>query len=119
MNEDYDLKQMFVDIKNHIGLEVDYGKLTMVEKVSILLSRIALVCVLTIICSMAFFYISSILVSVIVQATGIEWLGYLSMFLLLALFGVLVYAFRKPWIIDPISRFVSKLFLNPGDDERK
>lgn len=118
MNEGYDLKQLFVDIKNHLKLEVDYGKLTAVEKLTILLSRMAIVGLFAMIGGMAFFYLTSTIAEVVTKLSGNAWLADLVVMGILVLVMVLVYGFRKQWIIDPIARFISKLFLNSNDDER-
>lgn len=105
------------EAKQHLKLELNYGKLTAVEKISIIMSRIALVAALALIGCFAFYYITSTIVILLVKLTGIIWVAYLIMSLILLLFMGVVFAFRKQWIIDPITRFVSKLFLNPNDNE--
>ena len=124
MGEGIDIKQLIVEAKKHLKLEVNYGKLTAVEKSSIILSRITLICVLAIIGCFAMFYITSLIMMLLVKTTGIVWLSNLIMIedvssftqQLLILMS-LVFAFRKQLIIDPITRFLSKLFLKPDEDE--
>ena len=117
MNESFDIKKFISEAKRHLNLELNYSKLTAVEKVAMLLSQTALVAVFAVIACFAFFYFTTTLTILLTQWTGIEWLGSLIMGLLLSLAIVVVYAFRKPWIIDPITRFLTKLFLKPNDDE--
>lgn len=115
--EGIDVKKLMAEAKEHLKLELNYGKLTAVEKVSIIMSRVALVAVFAIIACFAGFYLTSTIVVLLVKLTGVVWVAYLIMTLLLIILMVIVYAFRKQWIIDPITRFVSKLFLNPNDNE--
>lgn len=115
MNEGIDFKKLFQDAKKHLLIEIEYGKLTAAEKVSILLSRTIMFLVLAVACSFVLYFVSSSLVAVLAELTGHLWLGNLivagiHLFLLL-----LVYAFRKQLIIDPATRFITKLFLNPKD----
>ncbi len=115
MNEGIDFKKIFQDAKKHLLIEIEYGKLTVAEKVSILLSRIILILVMIVACSFVLYFVSSSLVAVLADVTGHVWLGNLivagiHLFLLL-----LVYAFRKQLIIDPATRFITKLFFNPND----
>lgn len=117
MGEGIDIKQLIVEAKKHLNLEVKYGKLTAVEKASIILSRIALICVLAIIGCFAMFYITSLIMMLLVKITGIVWLSNLIMIVLLLIIMSLVFAFRKQLIIDPITRFLTKLFLKPDEDE--
>lgn len=116
-NEGTDIKKLISEAKQHLKLEINYGKLTAVEKISILLSGIALVAALTVIGCFAIYYITSTLVLLFAKMTGVIWAAYLVMSLILVLLMGIVFAMRKQWIIDPITRFVTKLFLNPNDNE--
>lgn len=117
MNEGFDFKKWFADIKRHLKLEISYGKLTAVEKTSVLLSRSAIVAVLVILGCFALFYLSSSLVDLLAIWTGAEWAAKLIMCVIMLVLMLMVYAFRKQWIVNPITKFVSKLFLKPNDNE--
>lgn len=117
MSEGFDVKQLIAEAKKVFSLEVSYGKLTAVEKASIILSRIALLAVLAILGCFALFYITSSLLILLVYLTGLVWVSNMIVVLLLIIAMCLVYAFRKQLIIDPITRFITKLFLNPDNNE--
>lgn len=117
MSEGIDVKGMIAEAKNHFKLEMNYGKLTAVEKASIILSKVATICVLTIVGCFALFYITSLLLMMLVKLTGIVWVANLIIILILMLAMILIYAFRKQLIVDPITRFLTKLFLKPDDNE--
>ena len=116
MNE-IDYKKLFTEARKFFALEWDYTKLTAVEKLAVLLSATAFVAVVIIIATFALSYVFSALISVLANALGCKWGAQLIAAALLLLLLLLVFAFKKQIIVDPIARFVSKLFLKPGDNE--
>ena len=116
-NNEIDYRRLYEEGKRYLKLELDYSKLTAVEKLAVLLSSIAFVAVITILGAFVLFYLASTMVMTIAEWTGNEWSGNLIVAALLLVCVVLVVAFRKPLITDPIARFVTKLFLNPDDNE--
>ncbi len=114
MNE-IDYKKLFTEARKYFSLEWDYTKLTAVEKMAILLSSIAFVAVVIIIGTYAMHYIFSALVSVLASALGCTWGAQLIAAGLLIVLLLVVFAFKKQLIVNPVARFVSKLFLKPED----
>ena len=51
------------------------------------------------------------------NALGCTWGAQLIAAALLLLLLLVVFAFKRQLIVDPIARFVSKLFLKPEDNE--
>lgn len=119
MEEKGDIKKLMSEIKHQLDLEIKYTKLTAVENTSVLLSRIAIICVMGVVGVFALFYILSTLVDILINVIGQAWIANAIIVVFLLLVMLLIYAFRKQWIINPIARFISKLFLNLNDYERK
>ncbi len=115
MNE-IDYKKLFSEARKFFSLEWDYTKLTAVEKLTVLLSSIAFVAVVMVICIFLLQFLFSALISVLASALGHTWANLIAVALLLVLLLV-VFAFKKRLIVDPVARFVSKLFLKPEDNE--
>lgn len=116
MNEN-DYKKLFTEARKYFSLEWDYTKLTAVEKLAILLSAIAFVAVVIIIGMFALQYLFSALISVLAEAMGCTWGANLIAVAILLVLLLVVFAFKKQLIVNPIARFVSKLFLKPEDNE--
>jgi len=116
MNE-IDYKKLFSEARKFFALEWDYTKLTAVEKLAVLLSATAFVAVVIIIAAFALHYLFSALITVLAGALGCTWGAQLIAVGLLLLLLLVVVAFKKQLIVDPIARFVSKLFLKPEDNE--
>ena len=116
MNE-IDYKKLFNEARKFFALEWDYTKLTAVEKLAVLLSATAFVAVVLIISTIALSYLFSALITVLASALGCEWGAQLIAAALLLVLLLVVVAFKQRIIVDPITRFVSKLFLKPEDNE--
>lgn len=97
--------------KRYLLLQVDYGKLTLAEKLTILFSGILLVMICLTLGAFAVGFFAFALVDALkesVPAVG-AYSIVASIFILLV---VIIYLMRKVLIINPISRFVSKLFFD-------
>lgn len=114
--DDLDYKKLIDEGREYLSLEMRYGKLTAVEKMSVLLSAIAFVAVVVIIGSFALFYLISAVVHLLETWVGL-WGAYLLVVLVLLMLMVVVVAFKQQLIVDPITRFVTRLFLNANEDD--
>lgn len=104
--------RLWEELKKYFRLQIDYTRLTAVEKCSLLLSAIAVVLVTGLLCACALFYLSFALASVLEHWIGVEWVAYLIVGGVFAVLLLLIYAFRKRLIVDPVTRFVTRLFLD-------
>jgi len=116
MNE-IDYKKLFAEARKYFSLEWDYIKLTAVEKMAVLLSAIALVAVVIIIATFVLHHMMAALVGVLASALGCTWGAHLIAALILLVVLLVVFAFKRQLIVDPVARFISKLFLKPTDNE--
>ena len=116
MNE-IDYKKLFNEARKYFSLEWDYTKLTAVEKMAVLLSSIAFLAVVIILGTFALAYVFSALIDVLAAALGCTWGAQLIAAAILLVLLLVVFAFKKQLIVDPVARFVSKLFLKPDDNE--
>lgn len=113
--EGQDYKQLFDNIKEHAKLELEYSKLTLAEKLSILLSRAIIVAILIIFGAGVLFLLLWAFAKWIIAVTGSLWLGILIAIAVLGLLALLVYGYRKQLITNPVTRFVTKLLLTPEE----
>ena len=106
-------KQLVEEIKRYVTLQVDYSKLTVVEKMVVLLSTAAVSGIVGALAICVLFYLSLSLESYLTQVLGCQWGAYLIVAsLYLILMGVVI-GLRDKLIINPIAKFLSKLFLTP------
>ena len=113
MDEKY--KHLIDSIKQSVKVELEYSKLTLAEKLSILLSRGIIVLVLIIFAACALFLLEWGLTHWLVQLTDSLWVGVLVSLAVLLLILIVLFGYRKQLVINPVTRFVTKLLLNPEE----
>ncbi len=109
------LRQLFVEFKKYLNLQKEYTKLEVTEKLSVLLSMLIVILLTVILGMMALFYLSFTLAYLLAPAVG----GITASFSLIAAFyivlAILLMAFRKRLVIDPMVKFIAGLFLKSTD----
>ncbi len=115
---EFDYKSLLGEIKSYASVQFDYAKLTAVEKLSVLLSAVGVALVLLIIGACMLFNLSSALVAWLNELIGCLWASYLIVAALLLVVLLIVLKCRKVLIVDPITRFVTKLFIKPNDEQQ-
>lgn len=108
-------KDIVGEIKKYLTLQVDYAKYTIVEKMIILFSAMAMALILGALGFGVLFYLSISLSSLLASAIGSEWGAHLIVAGLYAVLLVLVVVNKRRWIENPIALFITKLFLKPND----
>ncbi|MBR5030786.1 MAG: phage holin family protein [Muribaculaceae bacterium] len=113
--EEQNYKQLFDNIKEHAKIELEYSKLTLAEKLSILLSRAIIVAVLIIFGAGVVFLLLWAFAKWMIVLTNSIWIGVIVAIAVLLLLALLLFGYRKQLIVNPVSRFVSKLLLTPEE----
>lgn len=103
------IKTLWEEIKNYIALNYDYGRLTLAEKLTVLMTAVALCAIAFSLVTLMMFFLSMALVRWIAMSTGIIG-AYFIMFGFYVLLLVAAVVFRKALVVNPISRFITKLF---------
>lgn len=103
-------KQIFDEGKEYLKLRLEYGKLTLTEKLTILLSSLALGLVCVFLGVIAIFFLSMSVVDWIAAYVGSTWAPLIMCAFYLLLIGALI-ALRKPLIINPMARLLSRIIL--------
>lgn len=101
---------IWLEIKETLHLNLDYAKLTATEKITVLLSSIAILLICFAVGSIVIFLISLGLMLLLAKSTGL----FGACMIMAGIYAVLLIAailLRKQLIIDPIARFLSHLFL--------
>ncbi len=105
------LNTFWEELKSTLKLNVDYAKLTAAEKMTMLLTSVAFALLAFVLVSLIMFFLSLAIVRCIATGVGIIW-AYFIMCAFYVLILAAILAFRKQLIINPIARFVSRLFFN-------
>lgn len=106
-----ELKEIFVQGKNWMKLEVEYAKLTLAEKMTMLFSAM----IIGAVCLLMGMVVLILLAFALVELFRLMMspaLAYLSSAGVIVVLIVLFYLFRKPLLLNPIARFISRLFIS-------
>lgn len=104
------IAQLVEVLKNYIGLQKEYVKLDVIEKVVQLLTALAVAIVFIILGVAVLFYLSFAVVHWLEPLTGLA-LAYFLVAMLFLVLIMLVFAKRKAWIQRPLVRFLSSILL--------
>ncbi len=113
---DNDYTQLWQQVKDYIKLQVDYSKLTVAEKLTILLSRIILIVVALLLGASILLLLSAALVVALTGIVGETWVACLIVAAIYLLLLLIVFALKSHLITNPMARFISKLLINPTID---
>lgn len=110
-----DIKEIFSQSVNWAKLEVEYVKLTAAEKLIVLMSAMIIggVVMLFLLPVLILFLFALVDTFKLFIAPPLAYLAVGGIVLLLLL---LLYLFRKPLVINPVSRFITRVILDKNKD---
>lgn len=97
--------------KRYVSLQFNYGKLTLAEKLTLLFSGLLLVLIFAILGAFAIGFIAFALVDILKESIS-PVAAYFTVATIFLIVALSVYLLRKVLIVNPIARFVSKLFFD-------
>lgn len=106
-----DIRNLVSESKTWVRLEIEYAKLTVAEKATMLLSSliIGFVCLLLALVVLICFAFALVEVFKWLMCPA---LAYLTVGGIVCLLLVLFYLFRKPLLLNPIARMLTKIFFD-------
>lgn len=105
-----EIREIILHIKEWISAEVMFAKLTVTEKLTILMGSVMLAAVSFVLLMIAFVIISLCLVQVFEPLVG-QPLAFLCVGGIFLVLLVLVILLRKPLIYNPVAKMLSKLII--------
>lgn len=109
------LRQLFVEFKKYLSLQKEYTRLEITEKVSVLLSMLILILLTVILGMMALFYLSFTLAYLLAPTVGGITTSFSLVAALYVLLAILLVSYRRKLIINPMVRFIARLFMKNSD----
>lgn len=106
-------KELWGEFKKYLILQIDYVKLTAIEKLTILLAAMTFVGVVIVLSACALFFLTAAFVEWLDTVINCTWAANLITCGIILLILLIVACLKKVLIIDPVTRFVTKLFMNP------
>lgn len=110
--EQQPLSTMLDNLRRYITLNIDYARLTAAEKTSVLLSSIAFYSILTLIGTLMLVFLSFGVGHLLAKTIAPIW-AFMYVAAFYALLIVALILMRRKLFIDPITRFVTRLFVKP------
>lgn len=103
-------RQLYEEGKEYLKLRFEYGKLTVTEKLVMIISSLALGLICVFLGVVALFFLSLSIVDWMALSIGHGWATLIlcGIYLLLILVLVLL---RKPLFVNPISRLITRIIL--------
>ena len=105
------IAQLVEVLKNYIGLQKEYVKLDVIDKVVKLVTALTIAIVFIILGVAVLFYLSFAIVHWLEPLTGLG-LAYFLIAILFLVLIILVCVYRKAWIERPLVRFLADTLLN-------
>ena len=105
------IAQLIEVLKDYVGLQKEYLKLDVIDKIVRLVTALALTVVLVILGIAVLFYLSFAVAYWLTPLIGTGWAFFLIALAFLGLL-LLVFIYRKPWIERPLVRFLADTLLN-------
>lgn len=105
------IAQLIEALKNYVGLQKEYLKFDVVDKVVRLVTAMTLAIIMFVLVVAVLFYLSFAAVYWMEPAIGTAWAFAVVAAFFLALL-VAVVAFRKPWIERPLVRFMVTILMS-------
>ena len=109
-----EVKEILSQSTNWIKLEVEYAKFTIAEKFTVLMATL----IIGAVC-----FLLGFAVLLLLTLAGVELfklilspaLSYCAMAGVVCVLLVLIYLCRRPLLLNPIAKFITRLFFNPKD----
>lgn len=106
-----EINEIITHGKTWVKLEIEYAKLTVAEKLTMLMSALTIGAVCLLLGIVVLIMLAFALVEVF-KSFMLPGLAYLSVGGIICILIALIYLFRKPILLDPIARLITKLFID-------
>ncbi len=101
----------FSELKHYLELQKSYVAMDTAEKLTIILSAVAIAAISLVTVAMFLFFASFAIAYWIGQVTGCIAIGFLSIAAVLLFALIVFYIKRRDWITMPLARFMIRLFV--------
>ena len=114
-----DLHAITQEVKHYLQLQKRYMALDAVEKVTRLLSAVAVAVVCLILGAMILFFTLYALAEWIGALLGSAAAGFLIVAIILLVMAMVFFSHRQQWVVQPLARLMAGLFLEGEEEEEE
>ena len=104
-------QQLYDDVKKYVQLQTEYVKVEFVEKLTVLISALLIIFLVIILIMGSLFYLFFSVAYLLQPIVGSMTMSFFIISAFYLLLTALLFVFRKKLIINPLVRFLSRLFL--------
>ena len=105
-------RKLLQETKQYLNLQKEYALMDTADKLTVILSTVAIAAVCFVLGAMILFFLTFALADWIGNLTGNLSLGFISIAVFLVLVLLIAYSKRNAWIIQPLARMMVRLFVN-------
>ena len=105
-------RKLLQETKQYLNLQKEYALMDTADKLTVILSTVAIAAVCFVLGAMILFFLTFALAYWIGNLTGNLSLGFISIAVFLLLVLLIAYSKRIVWIIQPLARMMIRLFVN-------
>ena len=105
-------RKLLQETKQYLNLQKEYALMDTADKLTVILSTVAIAAVCFVLGAMILFFLTFALAYWIGNLTGNLSLGFISIAVFLVLVLLITYSKRNAWIIQPLARMMIRLFVN-------
>ena len=110
-----DKAQLWDEVKNYVATEVDCAKYSVTESATVITAKICLSGVVALLAAIALFFLACAVTEWLTALLGSPIYANLIVAAFFIICIVLVVAFRRKLIVNPLARLISKSILNPKE----
>lgn len=103
---------LLTEVRRYLGLQKSYVMLDMADKLTVLLSTIAIAAICFVLGAIILFFLTFALALWIGRIMGNSALGFLCIAVVLAVLTGVAWCKRNEWIIQPLARLMARIFYN-------
>lgn len=110
------IRKLIREMRHYLALQREYAMMDTADKLTSILSAVAIATVCLLLCSMIFFFLALALAVWIGTLAGSLLWGFVGVAALVLLVLAVVWWQRDAWIVQPLARMMIRLFVTKDDN---
>ena len=104
-------RKLLQETKHYLNLQKEYALMDTADKLTVILSTVAISAICFVLCAMILFFLTFALAYWIGNLTGNLSLGFISISAILAIILLIAFKKRNAWVVQPLARMMVRLFV--------
>lgn len=112
-------RKLLQETKHYLNLQKEYALMDTADKLTVILSTVAISAICFVLCAMILFFLTFALAYWIGNLTGNLSLGFISISALLAIILLIAFKKRNAWVVQPLARMMVRLFVTKEENNNE